>query len=138
MADRFRVLEHPADVGIEAYGETLQNLFENSATGLTSIIAGASTVHATQRRQVVIESSDVERLLVRWLNEVLYLYDADRFLFSRAEFESIAETGLSGYLLGEPYDPLKHEFHMNVKAITYHQLSVQKRVRWIARVFFDV
>lgn len=138
MDERFRILEHPADVGIEAYGETLQELFENSASGLISIIAGSSEIHSGQRLHVSIESTDVEHLLVRWLSEILYVSDAERFLFARADFERISETSLKGFLFGERYNPAKHELQMTVKAVTYHQLKVQRQGTWSATVFFDV
>ena len=138
MDARFRILEHPADVGIEAYGATLQELFENAAAGLISVIAETSTIQAGHRRNISIESTDVERLLVRWLNEILYLCDAERFLLAKVEIKQMTETSLHGFLFGEQYDPFKHELKMNVKAITYHQLNVNKADRWMAKVFLDV
>ena len=138
MDGRFRILEHPADVGIEAYGDTLPDLFENAAGGLISIIAEPSKIQAGNPHHISLESKDVEHLLVRWLNEILYLCDAERFLIARAEIKKMTETSLSGFLFGEPYDSIKHELRMGVKAITYHQLKVQKTDRWTAKVFFDV
>lgn len=138
MDARFRILEHPADIGIEAYGETLQEVFENAAAGLISIIAETSKIQAGHRHHISIESTDVEHLLVRWMNEILYLCDAERFLLAKAEIKKITETSLRGFLFGEPYDSVKHELRMDVKAITYHQLKVQKTDHWTAKVFFDV
>ncbi|MBI4428012.1 MAG: archease [Ignavibacteriales bacterium] len=138
MDERFRILEHPADVGIEAYGETLQELFENSAVGLISIIAGSSKIESGHRLHVSIESTDIENLLVRWLSEILYLSDAEQFIFARADFEKISQTLLKGFVFGERYDPAKHQLQMSVKAVTYHQLKVRRQGTWSATVFLDV
>jgi SHS2 domain-containing protein len=42
-------------------------------------------------------------------------------------------------LQGEPYDSDKHQLKTEIKAVTYHGLSVEKTVRgWKAKVIFDV
>jgi SHS2 domain-containing protein len=135
---RFRILEHPADVGIEVYGQSLAEMFENAAEGLLSLIVDRTSIQTTQRRRIAIHSVDVENLLVRWLNELLYLYDAEGFLVAKAQIEKISETSLRGFVFGEKYDDSRHELKQDVKAVTYHQLEVKKEQNWRARIFFDV
>jgi SHS2 domain-containing protein len=139
MNSPFTILEHPSDLGIEAYGNSRQEVFRNAALGLMSVIVETSRIEPGQERAVEIQALDRENLLVRWLTEILYLYDAEKFLTAEMKFETLTDTSLKAVLLGEQYDGSKHELKLDVKAITYHKLSVENHDNdWIARVFVDV
>ena len=104
-----------------------------------SVIAGSSKIEPCQERSVSIAAIDRENLLVRWLTEILYLYDAEKFLTADVKFEILNDTSLKATLLGEPYDASKHELKLDVKAITYHQLTISDcNGIWTARVFVDI
>jgi SHS2 domain-containing protein len=135
----FKILEHPSDLGIEAHGNSMQEVFRNAARGLVSVVTGTSKIEPRQERTVVLQALDRENLMVRWLTEILYLYDAEKFLTADARFEILKDTLLKANLLGEPYDVSKHELKLDVKAITYHQLKVEDHDgNWIARIFVDI
>ena len=135
----FRILDHPADLGIEANGETLADAFEQAALGLVSIIANISTVEARDSRRVILQGSDLEQLLVRWLGEVLYLYDGEHFIGVQFRINHLESTQLEAVVYGEPFDPTRHEARMDVKAITYHQLRVSEQTgKSSVRVFLDI
>ncbi len=139
MKSLFKILEHPSDLGIEAYGTSMQEVFRNAAIGLVSVAAGASKIVPRQERIVAIKALDRENLMVRWLTEVLYLYDAEKFLCADVEFETLTDISLKACLLGEPYDESKHELKIDIKAVTYHQLSIEDHNgEWIAQVYVDV
>jgi len=135
----FEILEHPSDLGIEAHGSSMQELFQNAANGFMSVVAGTSKIESSQNRSIELQATDRENLLVRWLTEILYLYDAEKFLTADVKFEILTDTFLKADLLGEPYDISKHELKLDVKAITYHQLKVEDHDGdWTARVFVDI
>jgi SHS2 domain-containing protein len=135
----FKILEHPSDLGIEAYGKSMQEVFRNAALGLVSIVAGASKIEPRQKRIVKLQALDRENLMVRWLTEVLYLYDTEKFLSADFEFETLTDTSLKAGLIGEQYDESKHELELDIKAVTYHHLSVEDHNGdWMAQVFLDV
>jgi len=135
----FRILDHPADLGIEAYGKTLAEAFEQAACGVISIIVGTSKVEERSFRNVTLEGSDLEQLLVRWLEEVLYLYDGDHFISGRFQISHLESGRLQAMIYGEPFDPDRHTTRMDVKAITYHQLKLQeKKGKSLVQVFLDI
>lgn len=139
MKPPFEILEHPSDLGIEAHGSSMQELFENAACGLMSVIAGSSKIGQCHQRSVSMLSIDRENLLVRWLSEILYLFDTEKFLTASTRFEILNDTSLKATLLGEPYDASKHELKLDVKAITYHQLTISDcNGIWTARIFVDI
>jgi SHS2 domain-containing protein len=139
MDSGFRILEHPADMGLEVWGPNLIEVFRLAALGLTSIIVDPATVGDRERCTVSIKGSDIENLLVRWLSEILYVYDGERFLVCDVEIKSLHDSALEATLKGEKSDTGGHQFRVDVKAVTYHQLRIalEKNV-WTARVFLDI
>ncbi|HEX5481521.1 MAG TPA: archease [Terriglobia bacterium] len=135
----FRILEHTADVGFEAFGETRPQLFANAARALTSLRVDLDSVAALEPVKLRVQGPDLPGLLVNWLSEILYLEDAEEWLFSSFDFSAFEETSLDGVARGERFSPARHRLKSLVKAVTYHQLAVEKKDGvWRARVFVDV
>jgi SHS2 domain-containing protein len=139
MTEGYRILEHPSDLGIEASGRSLKEVFEYAALGLVSVIADPATIDPLERRFVAIKGSDYENLLVKWLSELLYLYDGEQFLMSDVEITRLTAQQLDASVTGESVDSQKHALRTDVKAITYHQLKVEDRKDGsFVRVFVDI
>lgn len=135
----FRILEHPADVGIEAWGATISDAFRQAVGGLVSVIAEPEGIGASVSAKIGLKAGDPAQLLVRLLSEVLYRFDAERFLTSRLVIRAMSGTSLTGELLGEHLDPARHILKLDVKAVTYHQLSVSEEGGLMkVRVFLDI
>lgn len=134
----YRLLEHTADMGIEAQGESLADLFEQAALGLLDIL-GTGQVASREERLVEVAGYDVEEVLVNWLNELLYLLEVRDFLPAAFIIDSAGRQGLTARVRGEVYDPAVHPLEREVKAVTYHQLQVeQEDGRWRVRLFVDL
>lgn len=84
---KFRTLDHTADIGIKAYGETLEKLFCNTALGMFSIITDLDKVKSSRNFYIQIKGEDKENLLIKWLNELLYLFDTEYCLFNRFDIK---------------------------------------------------
>lgn len=139
MEAGYRILEHPADLGLEAWGETLSDVFRQSVLALISVIVDPSVVNREKSRPVSLEATDPDQLLVRLLSEVLFCIDAERFIATQLVIDEMKGTALRGSLIGEDLDPEKHVFRLDVKAITYHQLSITEKGGLVrARVFVDI
>ncbi len=135
----FRVIEHPADLGIEVSAADRASLFAEAAYGLTHLINPSSVLSATLERSVTVEGADLAQLMVRWLNEVLFLFDSERFLVSSACVHFDRSLQLSATLTGEQADPRRHANLQEIKAVTYHHITVtESAAGWSATVFFDV
>ena len=135
----FRILEHPSDLGIEATGSTLTRAFEESARALISVILDASQIQPRESREIALQGSDQAHLLVRWLSEILYLYDGQEFVCADFHIARLSKTALVGTVHGEPFAPSKHRTYLDVKAITYHQLLIQENERGaLVRVYLDI
>lgn len=139
MNHNFTILEHPSDIGIEANGKTLIEAFEQSALGMMSIIAELSSVDVKDSRNIEIHSVDVQQLLVKWLSEILYLYDGQRFLAKDFQVQILTSSHLAATVHGEYIDSTRHKLKMDIKAVTYHQLYIHEGIEGSKiKVFFDI
>lgn len=134
---RFRLIEHTADIGLVAYGNSLAEAFGNAAYGMFSIIADLGTVREIESRRLDISEKDPEDLLFEWLNSLLYLFDVETLLFKRFDISHLDENSLQAVCYGERYDPSRHRLKLGVKAATYHMLKVD-RAKNRVQVIFDV
>jgi SHS2 domain-containing protein len=139
MAPGFRVLEHTADVGFEAYGRTREEVFANAARALMSLLVDLESVEPREAVEVAVEAPDAPSLLVNWLSELLYLEDAEKRLFRDFDIISLDDRHLKATARGEPYDPARHAIKLLVKAVTYHQLALEETAAgWRAQVYVDI
>ena len=136
----FRVLEHTADVGFEAHGENCAEVFRNAGRALMSIIVDLGSVNPQESVTLETTAAGPADLLVNWLSEILYLQDAEGWLFRDFEIETLTDRSIRGSGYGERYDCNRHPIKLLVKAITYHQLALEKRPEggWRARVYVDI
>ncbi len=135
----FRILEHPADVGFEAFGKTPEEAFANAALALTHLRVDLDSVSIKHSLNLSVHGPDWPGLLVNWLSEILYLQDAEGWLLRRFEIGALTETSLSATGRGERFDPSRHRLKALVKAVTYHQLAFAREGDlWRAQVFVDV
>ena len=137
--ERYRVVEHTADIGIEAFGLTLLELFANAAWGLTDTLTDAAAVRECESREIQVSAQDRSELLIAWLSELLYLFDTERKLFCRSEILNLTTNALHARVHGETFDPVRHAIRHDVKAVTYHGIEIQGRPgSWKATVIFDI
>ena len=135
----FKILDHPADIGIEIKGKSLEDLFINAALGTTSLMIEQHEIAANTKKEINLKGNDMENLFIKWLDEVIYLFDAEGFLIKNVLVETLRATSLHTILQGEKYNKTKHEIKLYLKSVTYHQLEIkQTKEGWEAKVFFDV
>ncbi len=136
---RFEILNHTADIGIIVYGKDLKSLFENAGKAFFHLIIDLRKVKLREERKISIEGESLDRLIVDWLSELLYLHDVENLLFKEFKVESIGEGGLKAIAKGEPFQEGVHAIKTEVKAVTYHQIQVQQENGyWRARVILDL
>jgi SHS2 domain-containing protein len=139
MEKAFEIIDHTADVGIIAYGANIKGLFSNAALALFSLITELESVEEKLHLDLEVISEGRDSLLVEWLNELIYLFDAKHILFNRFDIESLTHNQLKATCYGEDFDPMKHKIKVGVKAATYHMLKLDKNSDgYKAQVIFDI
>jgi SHS2 domain-containing protein len=130
------------DLAFEARGPTPEAVFAASAEALlAATVEEPDRIGAGVRRSLALAEPGLDLLLLRCLNELVYLRDAERLLM-RIETLRIERDGdwrLTAELSGEAIDPARHRLEADVKAATAHGLFIGNvEGRWEARVTLDV
>lgn len=134
----FELIEHTAEVGIRAWGGDLREAFAEAARGMFSLMVDLDAVDERESRRVEVTAEDREDLLVRWLNELLFLVDTEGLVFRAFDIERLGERELAATARGERLDPARHLPLTGVKAATYHQLLVEAGPPARVAVILDV
>jgi len=113
-----------ADMAFSAYGKTLNALFANAGKAIASIMYDGEVGQRVRRTIELKEKEDIV-LLQKWLGELVYLHDAERLLFSRFDVKTDGKR-LKATIYGEKYDKKKHKFIIDIKAVTYHKMKIEK------------
>ena len=136
---RFEILDHTADIGLVIYGENLKALFGNAGEAFFHLITDLRKVRGRIERRIIIEGKSLDRLMVDWLSELLYLHDVENLLFKEFEVKSVGKGGLRAIAKGEPFQKEVHVIKTEVKAVTYHRIEVRReKGHWRAQVIFDL
>jgi len=138
MEREFEIVDHTADVGIRAYGASINQAFANAAKALFSLITELDNVDEVLHRDVELVAPDQESLLVEWLNELIYIFDTENIIFKRFDITRLNSTRLKARGYGEKVDSSKHKLKIGVKAATYHMLKVDKTNGCQVQVLFDI
>jgi SHS2 domain-containing protein len=131
--------EHTADLGIRVRANELKPLFEEAATALFgAIVDDLGSVRPEREFNFDIAGVERDYLLFDWLKELLYLFDAEHVLLSKFQVD-VNDNGLKAKAWGEPIDTARHVLSHEVKAITYHELRVEREGDgWLAEVIVDI
>ena len=133
----FEEISHTADVKIHARAPTLEELFSETFKALMQVMYGTTSQGEIQR-EVRIESSDIESLLIDFLSEVLFISEVESLVFSGA-FLRINGLSLIAELKGEPFDPARHSGGSEVKGISYSGLAITHDANgYMLDIIFDV
>jgi SHS2 domain-containing protein len=138
-AGMYETFEHTADLGLRIRAADLESLFTEAGRALFSVLVDdLSTVQPAQAQVLEVKGDDRVYLLFDWLNELLYRFETEHWLFSRFEVR-FDEQGLVGTAWGEPVDTARHALAHEVKAITYHGLRVEpSEGGWLAELIVDI
>jgi SHS2 domain-containing protein len=135
----FEFLDHTADLGIVVRAESLPGLFQAAARAMLHIMVKGPVDEKPSHAELTVTGTDLEDLLVRWLGEILYLFEGEHQIVTRIDIQTLSATRLDTILQTIPYNPARHEILSEIKAVTYHQVEVAPKAgRWEARIIFDM
>lgn len=133
----YKFLEHMADVKFEAEGESLEEAFVSSAGALFESIYDGMKVEEKIEKNIEVEGEDNVSLLYSFLEEFLFLLDAEDLIGAKVKDVRINGFKLSAVVVGDKAS--NYEFTNEVKAITYSDMKVEEKDgKWMAVGVFDV
>ncbi len=135
---KFKFLPHTADIKFQAFGNSQEEVFENSALALFNTIYDKK-IKNKKKFKIKAKGNDLESLMYNFLEEILVLIDSKNFLpakikilnFNKKNFKIEAE------IFGD--DAENYQISMHVKAITYNEMFIKKiKNKFIAQVVLDI
>lgn len=142
----FEYLDHTADIAVRLRGRDLEGLLGAATSALRDIIVeetgpptggrmeavpprGESSLPPREVVPLGLEAEDPESLLVDYLNELVFLFDARRLLPSELVVRALPRgppCRLEADLEVERFDPARHSVKTEVKAATFHGIAVRE------------
>lgn len=126
--DRYEFLDHTADVQIHAWGDNLKESFESAAIAMTAYITDISKIDIKTKETILVEADDLTGLLYRYLDEILFLFNAEPYLLSKRvrilDFDIGPNFRIEAECYGESFSLEKHSQGTEIKAITYSAMRI--------------
>ncbi|XP_012263767.2 protein archease-like [Athalia rosae] len=127
---KYEYLDHTADVQLHAWGETLEEAFEQCAMAMFGYMTDLDKVEMKEIHHLEAEGHDLQSLLFHFLDELLFMFSAEHFLVARkvkiTEFD-VENFKIKAMALGEEFTLGKHPQGTEVKAITYSAMQIYDR-----------
>lgn len=136
-----------ADLAFEAFGRDYNELFENAGYALESAMVDLATVNSKEIRKVRLENENIENLLTSFLEELIFIKDAEELLINSivCKIKSNGESERKTYkmecrLAGERIDRDRHKLGVDIKAVTKHLFRIEKlkNKTFCCRVVLDI
>ena len=125
---RFEFQEHTADIVVLAYGDSLEEAFENAALALFEVMTDIKQVEPRIKDVFEVEGYDELSLLYSWIENFIIEFDVNLKLYSKFTIEKIEKIKgglkLRGTAWGEVFKRRRHPSRSEVKAITYHEMEI--------------
>ncbi len=136
---KYKFLPHTADIKFQAFGKTIEECFENAFLSLKEVMIDNTKIEKLIKKKINIKGKDLENLLYNFLEEFLFLLDAEQFVPSKI---INMEINMNNYELQaevEGDNSSDYKISNPVKAITYNDMFVKKeKNKYVCQVVVDV
>ncbi len=141
VPNKYKYIEHTADIKFQSYGNSLEELFSNSLLAMFNSFVEMDEIKPIIEKELKIESDSLEEHLFDFLEEFLFLMDADNFLPKEVTLIEIKKNNNKYILIAKVVGDLaKHyDFSGDIKSITYHDMFIKNTEgKYTAQVVLDV
>jgi SHS2 domain-containing protein len=132
----FEEVEHTADRALHVCGRNLEEVLQNAARGMNSLmVSDVAAISSQVEKYIEAEALDAESLLVEWLSELAYWAETEGLVFNQFDFQEVTPTRVQAVVRG----CRARNLDKDIKAVTYHNLQIVKTGRGLeATIVFDV
>lgn len=139
---QYQTLENKLDIGFFVTAPSLERLYIDAGLSLSDQLVKLDLVEASQKQSVAVSGNTREELMVKWLSEILSLFERHQFVTKRIVFNYFDGEAIRATLWGELHQPIKHGHVSEIKAVPCQQLelgdSSTPEPHFYARVFLDL
>ena len=136
----YRTLDHTTDAVIEVTADNLKNAFEIAGISVIETILDISKVTENDKKIIQVKGKDLKYLLYNWLEEVIILTITDGFAGKRIKvtISKDEEYKIDAEIFGETIDLKKHEFKVEIKSPTFHEMEIKQKDKITMRYLLDL
>ena len=136
----YKTLEHATDAIIEVTADNLKEAFEIAGISVIETILDISKVDENNSRKLIVKGKDLKYLLYNWLEEMVILTITDGFAGKRILLE-ITKNGnyqIDAEIFGEAINLRKHDFKVEIKSPTFHEMEIKQNDKVIMKYLLDL
>jgi len=134
--EKYKIIEHRADLKIKVFGKTKEELFENAVLAMNDYLQPEIKNSKIIKRKILIKSFDIKTLIVDFLSEILYLIQTKKETYFKTDFKKFTNTEINAFIFGRKVK----KFNEDIKAVTYYDLEIKQKEKnlWQATILFDI
>lgn len=133
---KFEFLEHTGDLKFRAYGNNFEEMFESCALAVSSVFSKGKKIKNLKTKKINVEAKDNESLLYKFIEELIYLFDAEQFIVSKTKIK-IKGNNLNCVAYGD--ESTKYKNLDAIKSPTYSEMYIRQKGKiWECQVVLDV
>ena len=136
----YKTLEHATDAIIEVTADNLEDAFKIAGVSVIETILDISKVEEKTSKRIVVKGKDLRYLLYNWLEEMIILTITEGFAGKRilVEISEENEWKIDAEIFGEDINLSKHEFKVEIKSPTFHDMKIEQNGNVILRYLLDL
>lgn len=135
----FELREHTADVAVEAWGDTIGDVFASVADGMAACMYENPPADIGERFDLEVTAESQQALLFDYLDRLIFERDVRDVLPVDNEAEVAGEAEVWTVNASARGIPLSEISAREVKAVTYAEMALEQTDDgWRAYVVFDV
>ncbi|MEK6915394.1 MAG: archease [Nanoarchaeota archaeon] len=136
MIKKFEFLGHTSEVKFRAYGKSVNELFESCALAVSSVLSRGMKIKEPIKKEINVYGKDKESMLYKFIEEIIYLFDADGFIVSKAKV-NVEGKSLNAVFYGD--ESVNYKDLDAIKSPTYAEMYVKNNgKKWECQVVLDV
>ena len=142
MADeekRYRVLRRSSELSVRLAGDSLPRVLADAGFALFDLLVDLDAVEARESVTVEAEGVDHDDLMVNWIRELLYEYQASGYVLKEFAIHEAGDFFVRAEARGEKFDPDRHEEREAIGAVDERSSHLGKMGdQWTAQVGFEL
>ena len=136
----YKTLEHATDAIIEVTADNLKEAFEIAGISVIDTILDSSKVEENDSKKLIVKGKDLKYLLYNWLEEMIILTITDGVAGKKIvlEIKKDDEFEINAEIFGEVIDLTKHEFKVEIKSPTFHEMEIEENDKVRMKYLLDL
>ena len=136
----YKTLEHATDAIIEVTADNLQEAFQIAGISVIETILDSSKVDEVDSKKLIVKGKDLKYLLYNWLEEIIILTITEGFAGKRIIIDILRNENyeIHAEVFGESIDLKKHQFKVEIKSPTFHEMEIEENDKIIMKYLLDL